>query len=121
MSSAFIGADWRGASLWISRCVFIEGERYHSRRYFRLRDARREVAEFMIFMGSEHGKAENIVLGLFGVFFGARALYAAYRGAWRPGPIGSQRETIGATWYLRAFLLLAGLWAIYVALYFLRR
>jgi hypothetical protein len=75
----------------------------------------------LMLMGSEHGKVENLVLALFGVFFGARALYAAYRGVWRPGPIGAQREPVRATWYLRAFLLLGGLWAIYVAFYFLRQ
>jgi hypothetical protein len=71
-------------------------------------------------MGSEHGRVENLILSLFGLFFGARALYAAYQGEWRPGGIGSQKEPVKATWYLRAFLTIGGLWAIHVAVYFFR-
>jgi hypothetical protein len=72
-------------------------------------------------MGTEHGKVENMVLAIFGLSLGVRALYDAYRGVWLPGSIRSQREPVAATWYHRAFLLLLGFWAIYVAVYFLRR
>jgi hypothetical protein len=75
----------------------------------------------MMLMGTEHGRVENIVLAIFGIFLGVRLLYRAYRGVWVPGSIRSQREPVPAAWYHRAFLLLLGSWVIYVAVYFLRR
>lgn len=63
----------------------------------------------------------NLILAIFGIFFGAGALYDAYRGVARPGGIGSSREPIKISWYTRGFWVLGGLWAIYVAVYFLRR
>jgi hypothetical protein len=72
-------------------------------------------------VGTEHGRVENIVLAIFGISFGVRALYGAYTGVWPTRSILSRGEPVREAWYLRAFLVLAGLWAIYGAVYFLRR
>lgn len=62
----------------------------------------------------------NLPLAALGLVFAAGAFYDAYKGLWRPGGIGSSRDPIKASWYLRTFLLLAGLWALYVSYILLR-
>ena len=61
-------------------------------------------------------------MGLLMSLFGLRALYAAQRGVWRPGPISTVGSApVSAPWYLRVFLLLGGVLLLYLAWVFLQR
>jgi hypothetical protein len=79
------------------------------------------VSQFCAFLPFD-GHIGNLFMGLLASLFGLRALYAAQRGVWRPGPIRTANaEPVLAPWYLRVFLLLGGLLLLCSAWVFLRR
>ena len=66
-----------------------------------------------------HGRINDLLVGLMGLIIGARTLYYAYKGLWVPGGIGSRREPIAAAWYHRAFLVLGGVFGLYLGYLYL--
>jgi hypothetical protein len=68
------------------------------------------------------GTVGNLVVGVLFLLFGLIGFYDAYKGIWIPGHFSYQKkDSVAAPWYLRAFLLLAGLCAIWMSWVFLRR